>query len=322
MHSAWPSNTRSHGRGVLVPELLRTVDEPEERSPGRLVRIGPRPVLGHRCERLVEDTPVHRRLLERERPFGHRRRRRQPQERLRREARHQDVCGERFVTQLCRDGECQVRVLDRPVEALEDPDAARRHALMGGRKRLAVVAGLVDDLREQLARLGRCLVQANARKDDERSRAQRAGLQRGDQLVEPRLRSPRVSGLEVEIRGRDPPTDGLVSLVRRRELARSVEEQCRRTQRAASTSVVGGVDEDLGDFRLRLGDARGELPRTRLQVFEQFREARMHRTSTQWVGDLVRARCQERMREADPLSVELHQPRLERWGKARVARYP
>ncbi len=64
-----------------------------------------------------------------------------PEQRLRREARQERVRGKRLVADLGRKRECDVRVLERLLESLEHPDAARREPLMRKRERLTVVVG-------------------------------------------------------------------------------------------------------------------------------------------------------------------------------------
>ena len=98
------------------------------------------------------------------------------------------------------------------------------------------------------------------------------GRQRRDQVPELRLGSPRVAGLEVEVRGFDRPPQRVVGRSRRRQLARAVEEERRRPRRAPRARVLRGVLERRRDRLVRLVDRRRELPGARLGILEQLGE--------------------------------------------------
>ena len=93
----------------------------------------------------------------------------------RRESCQERVRGECLVAELRSERQGDVRVLERFVESLEHPDAARGDAFVRDGERLAIVAGLVDDLGEELRGLVGRLVEANAREHHQCARPLRPG---------------------------------------------------------------------------------------------------------------------------------------------------
>ena len=67
---------------------------------------------------------------------------------------------------------------------------------------------------------------------------------------------------------------------------------------------------------VRRTDRRGQLPCPRFGVVEELCKPSVNLGPSSPIGRLVRARGEERMREADPALVELDDPRLERGAKA------
>jgi hypothetical protein len=124
----------------------------------------------------------------------------------------------------------------------------------------------------------------------------------------------------VEICSLDAPPHGLVASVRRCEVAGTVEEQRRRTQRPASPRVVRSSHERIGDLRVRLRDAGGELPRSSLWIVEQLGEPPVDLVPPEWIPDLVRPGREQRVREPDAVAVELDESGLERRHEPGLAR--
>jgi hypothetical protein len=179
--------------GVLVAELLGAAHQVDERGTCPFLRVRPSPVLGQGDERLIQDATIHRGLLECERLLRDRGRRRQSEQRLGRQARHQDVARERGISDIGGKGESDARVLNRLLKILEHPDAARSDTLMGDRECLEIVTGFLDNLREEPARIGRRLVETDTREHNQSSCSQWACSEGCDQILQLRLGASRVT---------------------------------------------------------------------------------------------------------------------------------
>ncbi len=118
--------------------------------------------------------------------------------------------------------------MQRIVESLVRPHAARSHALVSECERLPIVARLVDDLGKELSRLVGLFVEADARKHHQRSGPLRARGQWDDQVTQLCLRAPRVAGLEVEVGSVHSASHGSFTHLCRGQLSGALEQECRR----------------------------------------------------------------------------------------------
>ena len=70
--------------------------------------------------------------------------------------RQDDIGSQGVIAGLRRERESDLGVFQCFVESLEDPDAGRRNPFVGDRERLAIVPGLVDDLRKSVLASSGC----------------------------------------------------------------------------------------------------------------------------------------------------------------------
>ena len=107
------------------------------------------------------------------------------------------------------------------------------------------------------------------------------------------------------------PAARLPRLIRRCQACGSVEEERGLSRRAARPGVASCVLERSRDGFVGGSAGCGELPCPRLGILEQLGEPRMHLCTPPGVGALESARGEERVREPDPLAVDLDHARLE-----------
>jgi len=219
---------------------------------------------------------------------------------------------ERSVPQLQPERRGSLGVRDRFAEPLPQPEEARGHAFMRLRERLAISLGLVDRLEEELGGLRLHLVGPDAREPDERPRPFRSGRQPVDDRTELRLRPGRIARLEVEVRSVNRAAQLIVGTGSGSQLTCPVEQKGACTGRAAESGTTRGVLERSCDDVVRLLGGRGQMPSPRLGIVDELRQPGVHFGTAKRTCHLVGARCEQRMREADPVAVELHDPRLER----------
>ena len=240
-------------------------------------------------------------------------RRRGPAEhRLGRQPHHEHVSGQRLVTELVGESQGDVGVPQRLVEALEHPNAVGGGPFVGERECPAIVARLLDHLREQPLRLGGRLVELDARKRHHRARPQRAGLERSDDVTKLRLGAAGVTGLEVQPCCLDRSPHDVFTTICGRQLCRAVEQQRGRPWRSERTDSPRRLLENGSDRLVRLVDGGSQLPRARLRPFEQLCEPRVHLGAPERIRRLVRAGREQWMREPHALPVERHDASLER----------
>ena len=190
--------TRGPGPTVLVPDLARVPEQGFECVTRLGMAIHPYPPFRDGDEGLIEHARFEGCFLQLEAARLCRFGARVPEQRLRRETRHEDVAHERVASGSWDESEGALAVSKPFLESLERPDAARRDALVRYRGGRTVVARFLDDLQEQLACLLGLLVEADARQDRQGTCPLRTGGQRGNDGSKLGFSATRVSGLEVE----------------------------------------------------------------------------------------------------------------------------
>ena len=213
-------------------------------------------------------------------------------------------------------------MLERLVEPLEPPHAARRHPFVSDGTEMTIALGLVQDLEEERACLAGPFVQPNARENHERSRAEKPWREWGNEVSELCLGPPRVAGFEVQVRRLHRPTHRIVPTGRGCQLLRAVEEERGGSGRPTSPRMVGRALDDGCHRLVGLVDRRRQLPCPGFGILEQLREPHMDLVAAKRVARLVRTRGEQRMREADPTSVELHEAGSECRRQPDIARDP
>ena len=196
-------------------------------------------------------------------------------------------------------------MLERLVEPLEPPHAARRHPFVSDGTEMTIALGLVQDLEEERACLAGPFVQPNARENHERSRAEKPWQEWRNEVSELCLGPPRVAGFEVQVRGLHRPTHRIVPTGRGCQLLRAVEKERGGSGRPTPPRMVGRALDDGCHRLVGLVDRRRQLPRPGFGILEQLREPHVDLVAAKRVARLVRTRGEQRMREADPTSVEL-----------------
>ena len=180
---------------------------------------------------------------------------------------------------------------------------------------LPVALGLGDRLDEEIDRFGLRLVRAHTGEPHERPRALPTGSKLCNHVVELRLRPRRVPGLEVQIGGVNRSATRLVGPVGRRQPTRAVEQQRGRPRGTPRPSVMSRLFQRRGDSLVRLLDRGSQLPCTRLRIFEERSKPDVNLDPPRGIGRFVRRGGKQRVREANPIAVELDDPRLERGSK-------
>src|SRR5262249_37137338 len=114
--------------------------------------------------------------------------------------------------------------------------------------------------------------------------------------------------LVMEVGGIDRAAMSIGAQIRRGQLSRPVEQEGRGPERAACVRVYGSILERGRHCLLRLVARGRQLPRPSLGVLEQLGETRVDRRGWAWRCGLGCARREERVREADPLTLGLDDP--------------
>jgi len=123
----------------------------------------------------------------------------------------------------------------------------------------------------------------------------------------------------MQVRGVHCTAKRLVGKVGRRQLARAVEKKGGRPRSASSPRMQRGRLECKRDGLVRVFDRRGQLPCTRLRILQELGEPGVDLGAAYGIGRLVRPRGEQRVREANPVALELDDPRLERRRQTRAA---
>jgi hypothetical protein len=225
--------------------------------------------------------------------------------RFRHELRRQRIGRQGVIAQLDRELERAVGVANPLREALVEPGMARGDSFVCDGQRGEIVVRFGDHVEEEVDRLVRRVVGPDPREHVARPCPPRTRAEPGNQLAQLRFRTRRVAGLEVEVRRIDrAPGRGLRQLGRS-ERSRLIEEECRRAEGATRLRALRGLLERERDVFVGVSDGSGELPGPLLRVLEQFRQTSVDVPASRPIGGLVDGCRQERVREPDPIQVEL-----------------
>ena len=272
---------------VLVAVVVGPLHELDDRFARAFVRVGPGPALRERDQRLIHDAKVFSRVPKRQRPLCGRGRRATTEQRLRAESREDRVGCERVVAELRCQGQGDLRVLQRLLESLEDPDAAGGHAFVSDAERLAIVARLVEDLEKERLGLVGPFVQPDAREKHERPGAKPPRREGSEDVSKLRLRPSRVAGLEVEVGGVHRATHGIP----RDAPGGSAAPPGRgAAQQGAARHAIARARRGLEcccDRLLRPVDRSGQLPGARLRVLKKVCESSVDLRASARIGGLV-----------------------------------
>ena len=115
----------------------------------------------------------------------------------------------------------------------------------------------------------------------------------------------------MEVRGVDRAAQLVVGTGSGSQLTCPVEQKGAGTWGAAEPGTARGVLERSCDDVVRLVGGRGQMPSSRLGIVDELRQPRVHLGTAKRTCHLVRTRREQRMREADPVAVELDDPRLQ-----------
>jgi hypothetical protein len=178
------------------------------------------------------------------------------------------VSGERVVAQLHRELVCGLSVRGDLGPTRGEPQERRPDTLVCDREHRRIVLGLVDELEEERDRLSGGFVGADASEHPQGPRTEGPRRRNVDHRAHACVRASRVPRLEVQ-KGRlgSSPND-LVLPFRRRELLRAVEQECGRPGGAPGACAMCSILENGGYARVRLGDARRELPCSGLGILQ------------------------------------------------------
>ena len=274
-----------------------------------------------REQRLAQNGPVETRVLKRDGGISHRAGVEAPERR-----RGHRLRGERLGLELRRTvaarsvrgrpgyvhrlGQPLAQAEERPGKPLLSVGLAEGAALGLGH-RLAVESGGTADV---------IVVRPEPRESHEQ-RCPRGPLRRAFAGGLDEAESPlRVAGAVVIVRRLHQAAAEAVVILRGRERCSPLEQERRRPRRSSRSRVPRGVFEHGRDGRVGLLDGSGELPRTSLRLLEELGEPRMDLAPAQRIGGLVGPGDEQRMREADPLAFELHDPCIESRSEDRRSR--
>ena len=308
------------GPRALVTQLVGAAQEIRESGTRLVVRVDPGPVLSERAERLVQNANACRRCLEGERLLCRRGRRCPSEQRLCTQSRQLHIGRERQIAHLGGERQRDVGVPHCVVEPLEPPEAAGRDSFVGESKCLTIGTCQVDDLLEELPRLVGRFVEADACEDDERPRQFRAGLERCDHLAKLGLGSARVTGLEVEKRRLDRPSEPPRVVDRAGSAAgrgrgggpqaaglHVCAHSSAASSSAAATDSSGSSTEAASCHARASGSSRSSASRAWISL---------RRTKS---ATLYAPAASKRVSEADPVAVDLDDAGLDRRNETRLA---
>ncbi len=111
--------------------------------------------------------------------------------------------------------------------------------------------------------------------------------------------------------GRDRPAGPVLGLLGRCEIARAFEQLSGSVPTASGPGEDGGVLEDVGDLFVRIGAGSGQVTGAGDGVVHQPSELPVHGAPLSREGGGRHGAGQERMREADPLAVDLDHARAD-----------